>query len=439
MVLRNFESFGASAIRAIDEIRSTKADPKQRTGNSSKRIESRINAFYRALGLPAISTDGTAFDRFNNGNTFVYEPNDRRLGNILGRLDEREIVFDENIPEDIVNKFLDKNEFNILDSITQGKRTRGVLFPMFASGDFGIFPQSNRVSGAFFSKDNVIDGITYRRPLIELIILLRLKGIGAQDTVTQADVNSNFGALGEEVVDFFSPSNFSFNLITLEIIRELISSVFEIGNFVKDTVLKVNKLRPRLRTVYLDKKRNVAEEQSATKSSDKTGDIEKLKTKQLEEINKNNALLSLVEYDDTITNGAEITKNMKNAIFANLIVSLINSDAENINKQVEEREIEEKRVDQLLRSSQRSMDLLLGTFSGISGIDIIVVMTALFTMSLDSLLGLLDKESIVRLKKLKGVSNLESLGGGISVNTDLFDSVSQLEARITKIFEDIKS
>ena len=438
MVLRNFENFSVTSIRIIDEIRSTKADPKNTAGNSTKKTESRINAFYRALGLPTIAiadenTGGNIFDPLNHGNLHIRESNEQTEG-ILGKLTRREADFDMPIDEEEVKQFLDNNKSNILGSIdeTDAKRTRGVLFPMFANGKIGIFPQSNRVAGAFFAKDQVIDEVLYRRPLIELIVLLRLKEIGAQNTITQNVVNKNFEGLGQEVINFFAPTKFNFNLVTLELISELIKSIFEIDEFIKKTREKTNKLRINSKIIFTDKSPYVAEAQPIVKESEETGELEALKKEQLEAANVNNALLSLIEYDDTITDGGDITKNMKNALLATLVLSLVTSDADNIGEQTKELKIEETKTIRELKASQRSMDLLIGTFSGISGVDILIVIAALFTMDEASLLGLFDDASIERLKLLKD-------GINITRNSDLFASVTNLENRVSELFKQVQS
>src|SRR5574343_935332 len=63
----NFKEFATNMIKTIDGIRSFGRD------SSNTPIESRINAFYRALGIPAVlenTENGRPIDNKNNGNAF---------------------------------------------------------------------------------------------------------------------------------------------------------------------------------------------------------------------------------------------------------------------------------------------------------------------------------------------------------------------------------
>ncbi len=441
MVLKNLGNFGITAIKTIDEIRSTKADLNKPFGNSAKKTESRISAFYRALGLPAIATKAKLHDPLNSGNLHVFDLNTvskstkKTVNEIRFNLISREVDFDAEIDEDEVDKFLDVNKSTILGSVNPTdknqdlSRTRGTLFPMFVDGEMSIMPQGSRIAGAFFSEDQRIDNVLYRRPLIELIVLLRLKGDGAHNKVVQDKVDKDFKALDEDVKDIIDKSNL--NLVTFKLISELIKSVVGIDEFVNKTIQDVNKSRISSGLVYEPGKAPVAEAQPVTKGSSKDGDIEKLEKRQQELINTNNALLSLLEYDDTVSD--EITKNMKNSMFAGQVISLIASDAENMAEKIKESTQRRKKVEQKLKAGQRAMDLILGTYSGISFIDILIVMAAMFIVDIESLLGLLDEGSIERLRALKGNNNVAK------PNTDVFESVSKLESRVTELFNTVQT
>ena len=102
----DFVKFSINATKIIDEIRSTGADPKNLNNNSAMATESRINAFYRGLGLPAIRiNENLEIDESNNGNLFPNTP---------GNANKRTINYDHDITEEEIRKFVESINFLLL-------------------------------------------------------------------------------------------------------------------------------------------------------------------------------------------------------------------------------------------------------------------------------------------------------------------------------------
>jgi len=173
-----FEEFAVQAIKIIDSVRS------HGLTSNEKPTESRINAFYRAIGLPATvpanvgkedssNTNPFVIDEKNNGN--VFDENQLNYDNYRLLLEQREAAFRLPITQEEAKSFLDINTNGLIDGLTSTKtdgsnkrtksRLRGVLFPMVVNGALPVFPQSRRISNAF-PENNTDDDIIYHRPLI---------------------------------------------------------------------------------------------------------------------------------------------------------------------------------------------------------------------------------------------------------------------------------
>lgn len=437
----DFGKFASDALRAVDRIRSLSGDPTLIDGNPTEPIESRINAFYRALGLPAIVSNASKFPG-NNGNIHSIEMSE----DLKFKFSQRQKAFTDPIPENIVKSFLDgrkkiqetgedPNNLTIADGIkflsnSSGanipKRTRGSLFPLLVDGDIGIFPKENRIAVPFItSKDVIEDDIKYERPLLEAIILVRLRSEGAGNAQLQDSLNQEFQeSLGE---DFFADADI--NIFTISILRELLNSILNIRNIVRKTVQDLGVIRANIRTAYNSQVANVPDEQPIAQSiQSETGHIELLKKQQERELATANSLLALLEYDDTISSGVEITKNMKDAWMADTLLNLITTKSQNIDVSLKETQTRLKKLEQLNKTQQRQMDLLLGTFAGLSGVDIMVVILSLFLISQEVLLGLLNEDNFERLRIIKGNANLDQLADPLS-------AVEIVEEKITQIYD----
>jgi len=421
----DFTKFSINAIKVIDEIRGTNSNPNNTVG-AVEKTESRINAFYRALGLPAFVNEDNqrnlAF-KHNNGNVFedsgVSEVN-------KDKIQSRQIAFTRDIPEDKVKSFMDYNKFNIDDGIeidkVNAKRIRGSLNPMFVDGNILIYPQSNRVAGAFHAKDYLIDDVKYKRPLIELITLLRFRGKGVYDSEINKAVQKDFSSTIPSLL-----GSIDFNLITSQIVSNLLLSVLEIPDFVNKTTQEINKTRTKTRKSFESLIANIPSEQPIESKSSLDGSIDKLKSKQEEIIDRNHALISLLEFDDTITGGEEITRNMKEALLSSSVLNMIEIPTEDINKKISDTQDKEKKFLKILKNLQQKMDIVLGIYCGISGIDILLTITALFIIEEKYLLGLLNSETQDNLSALKNKIDLKEVAS-------VSESIVALEATLSDLF-----
>lgn len=433
----NFEGFSVNIIRSIDGIRS-----KGKEGTKEPK-ESRINAFYRGLGLPAVinsvlkkkteNNEDRDPDAKNNGN----EVTSPTYESFEGALAERMTAAVTTPSPELINQFLDDNRHSILDSLGQDNggaknRPSGILFPMVVDGTIEIFPQSKRV-GPAFSTDSELTykkGAQYNRPLIETIISIRLKGIGVGDAAKDGTARDSFIAAG------------AFETMIEDLVNIYLSSLNIIGDRLEKAANQASNSRKKVGLNVIAKVANIAQANpEEAPSEEKKGELDRQKERQQAEADIRRALTALLDFDDTYGRETANTRNVKagymasTAIF-NIISGSSKGTAEDTTSKKSPKEKDTQDVDQSieehtakLKQAYRTLDLTLGTFSGISGLDILVVITALFTISLDDLIGLLNEQSRENLRKAKAE--------GVPQGSDVSSAISALEDAVKNIFNEI--
>lgn len=426
----NFENFTVAAIKAIDEIRSSGIN------GPNTPIESRINAFYRSLGLPAIRAKNTVLDPFNSGNLFElseFAAGAAEQDILLNKLRIRELDFIKPLTDEEIEAFTTDKDYrleeNLIAENETNKRLRGVMLPMVVNGNVPIYPQSKRVAGAFNTdEDLIIDSNKYKRPLIETIISIRLKLQGVQNTEAQSNVNSDLAAegvldfnnIGESIASLLQVSTSNISDIIYEAINEISEAKKKLGNSVEivPTVGNVAEQRPTIR-----------------ESTDQTkaGKLEITRALQQEKDNIKKAALSVFEYDDTFAPDASSKRNLKDSVLGSILLDIVVPREENAEREVEELEKQEnKEIDRLIRA-YRTLDLVFGQFSGIAGTDILIVITAMFKVELRYLIGLLNDQAQERLLTL-GIG-AELVSGDVSMR----DSLTALEDMVAVLYDIISS
>lgn len=415
----DFEEFAVRAIRNIDSIRSHAKE-------GTLPVESRINAFYRAVGLPAVVPENEKElpkgrpDPYNNGNV-----GDLNFNTYNVRLDERQELYNKKIEDSEVEEFLDINKQNIKASIStssgnrSNRRKRGVLFPMIVDGRLHVFPQYKRVGAAFMSQDELKHGkVQYKRPLIETILSVKLKGENIVDSTKQEDVNTAFESSGLQDLHKDAEARLSQTLNKVVFVLE-------------DTVKLINRARRSVGFNVVPKVENIPEEnQKIQESETRTGELEVMKSEQDIQTGTLNTILSIFEFDDTAGSAGSTTRNLRGDSLTGLFLEMLvpSKQAKRHSSRID-RQITKAKND--IKRAFRSLDLLLGTFSSISGVDVLVVISALYRLDSEYLVGLLNKESQDRLKAIRG--NIPAISGA----KGLLESITKLETEITKIFDEL--
>jgi len=410
----NFEDFAVRAIRYIDSLRSS--------GKSGVTpTESRINTFYRALGLPAVIPeneqewfDGEA-DDLNNGNI-----NDLTFKTYKSDLDERLGLFDKRATDEEIEEFLDLNKQDIKSGLSKdqgNRRSRGVLFPMVIDGRINIYPQSRRVGGAFMTdKQRTHGNIKYKRPFIESILHFKLKGENSVDSTKQSDTSAAFQ--GADLSELSSNAS-------IRLRKTLYSVVYTL----EKAVQKINRLRAQMGASPIPNIPNIAQQNTKMRSlENQVGALDYRIAQQAAKENFENSVLALFQFDD---NADSSTRNLQGEGLVDLFLETLVPQGRT-KKQRRRLNYQQNKIEDEIKQVFRTMDLVLGTFSGISGIDILVVIIALFELDDTYLTGLLNEESKDRLKAVKG-ENLPAVTGAKGVS----ESINKLQTEITKIFDEL--
>jgi hypothetical protein len=414
----DFQGFAVAAIKTIDELRSY-GDQEAKSP-----IESRINAFYRALGLPS-------YNKKESNKTI--DPTN--TGNICGTMNaseekkfrERESEFSVKASKPEWQQMLhfDKKS-KPSDSLE--KRTRGKLFPMKVNGDIVVYPQNKRVATPFMHDDDIEVGDgkdKYMRPFIEAVIYMRLKTAGATNQEQQgkalADFNAAFnkGKTGSEVKENITWAN----LRVIKTIREAI--VTAVGEFSK-AITRTGSLAGDVNLdVFQLSAGDIAEQNPVQVESTEVTPPVYTALQQKAAIKQ--AFLTQLEFSDS---NADSSK--KNAIESSLLsslLSILNADEKmNEDKKVVKQKGQKSTAE--LKQYIKTLNLFTGNFAGISGLDVLVVTTALFEIEIKYLLGLLSEDAYTNLKVIK--KGIES-----QQRENVTSSLDALEARVRAIYEGI--
>jgi len=411
----DFENFSVAMIKAIDEIRSFGSS------ESTEPRESRVGALYRAIGLPSARPhEDRDIDKRNNGNYFDninLSESDQAL------INSRELSFTQPIEDDETGLFLSFNISGIDAGVLEGprKRKRGGLFPMYASSDYNILPQEKRVAGAFMTDDErEVGNNMYRRPLIEAIILIRLKGGNVQNSELQDILYDNFNISGDDNISLKrTASVFGDNLnIAIE------SSI----DSIKGAIKQLGEVRKKDDSIIIPEIGAIVEANYKLKvSENETGEINS--NKKLSDVRDNvkKSILTLLEYDDTYSSNKEITKNIRDTILmSQLLTAVKQAETSFTEKQKRSDAFKKSKTTGVIKSIFRTLELATGTFGGISGIDIMVILLALFSIEEKALMGLVNEEARDRLFAQREVKPAAG---------DVTESVTKLQETVIEIYK----
>jgi hypothetical protein len=442
----DFIAFTTNLIKQVDSIAS---DGKTGTVELFKQ-ESRVDAFYRAIGLPGvITTPGFSPLRKNNGNLFpsIHDQN------ILGGLVIREGQFYRNsilqlpINSGTINSLFDLNKSNILDSIQESSNTtyygyKLQLYPMCVDANLDIFPESKRVGGAFMTDeqlqdDSSNDKTSYRRPLIETIIILRLGSLGAINSSKLSGVSSTVFS------DFLGISD----NIQQNLVLTLSNVVVEMANIKKN----IDAIRKKTSDQIIPSTTPSQNPDIQLDPNNNPAELDIQQAQQNQYIELKSAQLALFNYDDTVYSSitGTSTRNLKDAVLASNLIDVLFSDAGQIANSADDTNSQKSKTVVKMKQTFRDLDSILGTFSGLSGTDAIAVILALFQIDFAYLIALINAEARQRLYALTGVDCRSSVStSGVpnfqlnddqSVQTAMFVLFNQVSSIITTLAGDIKT
>ena len=412
----DFSEFSVNIIKVVDSIRS---DGKN---GSTKSIEPRINALYRAIGLPAVNS---GVDNYNNGNihTNLILTDEQK-----NALNLRKNSMNQKVNTNEIEKFLDINDNNVSDSIIKNnKRTRGKLKPMVIDNSIPIWPVYKRVTQVFSTEEKSEKMDTkFKRPLLETIISMKLKMENTHNTDIQERVKFTMSSAVQQ--------------LGVEIRMILEDSLKNVGDLIDMTIKKVGNVRSYMSKNVLAKEDGIPEENLRVVQKEDVGVIEQQVKDQEQILMQKEARLAIFNFDDTfISNSSQSTsRNLKSALLASDVINIITaSPASNIRQNIKESKTRIKKYESDLKNAHKDLDLVFGTYSGLSGSDVLAIIKALFDVKLGVLVSLLNDTGKNQLKKWAGLNEL-NFSNMTSVNEAITILEKAVENNLNIIQEELK-
>jgi hypothetical protein len=412
----DFQQFATSAIKAIDEIRSYSKDGK-------KANESRINAFYRSIGLPAVKTPAEQPATKNTGTANLVDSSGGLPADFAQTLKDRESQFAIQADKAEYSNELHLNTRPL--SHNMKGRKRGSMWPALVNADIEITPQSKRIAAAFDDEVNtLIDNGSdkMRAPLIEFIINTRAKEIGIQDTTLQDKVVGDFANAFKGATIAVDTGN-ALNVTVSQTLRKAIITA---ASEFHDAITEAGKAVSKVGNVYAGTEGNIPEQnpEDFGNALETKPSVDVQEQYQNEKDAINQGFLTLFEYTDGDGTGR---RNLTDSMFASSVVSLLSAQDVKTKKDKQNTAKQKSKGAAQVKKAFKGMDLFLGDFAGISGLDILIVFCALFEISLASLVGLLNSDIRNKMQKNSSVKNVQA--------SPFPASLSELEEKLKQLYE----
>jgi hypothetical protein len=413
----DFEAFAVDMIQTIDSISSFPKGVK-----NAKPIESRINAFYRAVGLPAVVDPANQQDGYNVGN--VCDDGTMTWGAYSLALGLREAAWKALVgTKDGV--LLHYQDGSLLDNLKV--RPSGNMLPILVNGSLEIYPQTKRVVTPFAEDRQVFNGTksdNYRRPLIESIINMRVKSLGTFDSNIQGPLLTQFNKA-------FPSAKISVDVNGLNaeiaiILREaLISAV----DSMSDAIQTAHKSTLKSGTTYQLPPSSIAEQnpqESETQLAPAA--LDKQAIRQQAKQATRAGFLSLLEFED---DSGSSKQSAKDSLLFSSVVNAITTD--DLKSKQDESDLEQKqdKADSNIKGAMKTMDLFTGAAASISGVDMLIVVIALFEIDIKYLLGLLNAQAAKGFADKSRAAEVMVLNGATKISDALFN----LEYKVTELYE----
>lgn len=461
-----------SILAEVDQIRAYDTMPDDATKEGLKvPSESRLNAFYRLVGLPMLviienekkedgsekaDNEGTSATKvlspgffggnlsgknIKNADTEIeVESNNRKISTILNLREEQLSLIEAQVGTEKSSSDMTKalkNALPLAANISE-KNSKKYSFVEVGSGDFKrdvfkkllppvtsyrvVLPVRNEVARPFVleESDRKVDSQTIlKMPFIEMVARIRLLSAGNADSSADKAKNQAFqdsieAVAGSESIAYFT--NLKAGLLEGFIINKLETAFYQLA-------AKWKELKKKQEILNKNTNFKISIKTSSSRASpfgkrveadfeSDSNAVRKLKDLRAK-LAREEILLSLFPTNDALFKTNAKTSNTKNTSFSALInqfSTLITFNAERLRKAVKN---EEEFIKKHIREFEKlrvGLDAITGEFTGLSIPDVLAVISSLFTIKIESLVGLLDTKAVKNMKKDKRLKTaLESL------------------------------
>lgn len=448
--------FAQELINEVEQIRAYSSlvdtDSEQKFNLPT---ESRINTFFRLIGLPMFVTIESKGDKdttsgFKTGNQHLTPGFDKsrvidfgevtikdankigtdQISSILSTRESLLLQREKNIGSDDFNKYMtlaftkpiplspNVPKKDGAGSVGKGDSQRPVfkkLKPLITSYK-NVFPKSHEVARPFLPDPinaKVDNSTSLKKPFIETVARIRLiesstSGNTASKTKQNDFLTSITNSLGSSLFNqIFGESKTIFqqaNVLEQFILSKLLSTVNQIANkrvllereqkrLAGDLPFQIAVKTTSSRQNPLGKVSSVSADVTLLEKSQKGRLLNKLNVA----VAKDEALLSLLPTDDTVNSAGSTpnqagTKNVVKSALVNPFVNILNNDLNRNRKEVKRIKSQIKKATQEAENLRLELEMMTGEFTGISIPDVVSVIIALFLISKSDLMALLDRK-----------------------------------------------
>lgn len=435
--------------------------------------ESFVNAFYRVMGLPAVSNGilGVAeAPEITNPYTAEQIFRIRSQSETLNLFTYDEVVTLESEDAFTLNVFVSREDaLRAPDQfVKQGKteelKKRSVqffsdpldigaandrkpsIFPMVVAADVPVYPQSLRVAPLFYMGDFISDsGVRCPRSFLETVIYMRTFQFSGQLTQLQEALRISITqqlerAQTDNVSDIVGQID-EFGLLELQLINKFLQAIqrsavgFYRTRELLTKLLKDTSFYPVIVASDPNAKRGelsltneeVAGVVSANVDLQSKVFVEDIKIPKVDqaianiqdELAKADLFISLLPTEqlkksDEIRRIADEnpTLSLTDDVFSNVIVSLLTFERNALEDELAKLEKQRQVFKQQLDGIRRSMQIYTGEPLGLSIFDILAVFLALFTVDIEDLYGLLNAPALERFSANTSITSLFGTGAG---------------------------
>jgi len=401
--------------------------------------ENPINAFFRILGMPAIRSktgltfNGQRLDRvdlaaqlrdkiYNQGGTINYVDS---IGigteDALKALAQRDSFLNQKLDPDTFNELI-RNPLPVDASINGPAFRKVPILPLVVDASIPIYPQSKRVAPLFNIEDYVVSGGKQRlsRPFLEHIIYMRTKVFSGGATASTSADNSLEKQLAANIEtqvpeggatsprDNLLEALGDFSLLELKITEKFIQTL-------KAMAIDYEKVRRRAlemeqEVIYSPAPSRRARDKTGSTRTAKDEDFRSILDGQIAaidtELNKIDAFLitlpsEIVAESDRIRRIGQSTRvgNISTDLLVPDFNNLLSSERIGLEKIQRDLKDERSRKIREFEILKERLMFYTGEGVGLSIFDILCVLFALFTVPLDIVIGLLNKDAQDRILK----------------------------------------
>lgn len=421
---------------------------------NGERVESRLNAFYRLIGLPALretskipNISSVTKDQLSQNRTLNYFHDTALEAEVKDALTKRESLLQaKKVEQDFVTML--KNPLPIGTSVSSNNNQsrRVSIFPLIVDASVPVYPLMKRVAPLFYDGDFILSGASNARlprPFLESIVYMRTQVFSGLDTGTQNDIIANINAFVTKNVENTEASaltaslfakGISFNILELQIINKMVQAIQNSAVKYRRAIMKAEDLNHEVR--FVPKPRDTPNEKSGNsnfvdiESTDGSQSIEKKISSlelQLEQIN-----LFISALPTEKVKNADITRridqdtvglsNVTSDIFVSEFGGLIAFERAAIEKQLNEVKAERQNRLNQFEVIKKNIMYYSGEITGLSIFDVLCILLALFTIDISDLVALLNQEAQDRLSSSKFYST-SSDPALITVSKDTQDAI----------------